>query len=160
MTADHQSGTDASEYTLAKKPRSKPAEITTEIGVGIPFVPAMGIVQHSPVATAVALWDTGSQSSCISEKCARSLGLRPVKNAVIHDINGISQKPVYLVNIILPNQTVIPCVEVVEIVVTSGPEVILGMDVIMQGNFSVSNFNGSPVFSFGLPSELSIGLEG
>lgn len=97
-----------------------------------------------------ALWDTGASNSAITPKVVAACGLKPVGMTVVKTANGERNCETFLVNIVLPNnvefgQWLVSCVETDE-------EVILGMDVITVGDFSITNQNANTVFSFRIPS--------
>lgn len=99
-----------------------------------------------------ALWDTGAMSSVVTNQVARMLGLIPVSTAYSRGVNGVKQVPVYLVSIKLPGDVLF------NLVVTEGDsgggwDMLIGMDVISNGDFCVSNFQGRTTFSFRIPSE-------
>lgn len=103
-----------------------------------------------------AIWDTGATNSVISEKIARELGLQPVTFALVRGATGTAKKPVYLVNVVLPNHVGFPQVRVTEAADLAGCDVLIGMDIITAGDFAVTNVGGKTVFSFRCPSAEAI----
>ena len=100
----------------------------------------------------VALWDTGATNSVITKKVADELGLQIVSYATVNHAGGKSSDvPVYRVNIELPNNVGFVAIPVSEGIL-AGADVLIGMDIINQGDFAVSNFNGHTTFSFRVPS--------
>ena len=97
------------------------------------------------------LWDTGAMCSAISNRVTIQLGLLPVSRETIGHATGQSVVDVYNVGIILPNNILIPWVEVFE-GAFSNFDILIGMDIISQGDFSISNKDGKTTFSFRLPS--------
>lgn len=99
-----------------------------------------------------AVWDTGAMTSCISERVASSLGLQPVGKVTVHGVDGPSIQQRYIVDLLLPNHV---CFS--NVTVNSGRfpdfDVLIGMDVITTGDFSISNYNGQTVFTFRCPSQ-------
>jgi len=99
----------------------------------------------------IALWDTGATGTVINRKVVDESGLQPVGMAKVHGVGGVMYTNRYLVNIKLPNQ-----VGVAELMVTEGTihgaDVLIGMDVMRLGDMSLSNHNGTTVFSFRMPS--------
>lgn len=63
---------------------------------------------------------------------------------------------VYLVAIFLPNKVAFTSVRVTEAPLPTGTDVLIGMDMISQGDFAVTNFGGKTVFSFRIPSMQTI----
>ncbi len=97
------------------------------------------------------LWDTGASGSVIDATVARRLGLTPVSRAQVCHANGTAIVNVYIVNIELPSSIMIPMLTVTEGNL-SGIDVLIGMDVISLGDFSVTHPKGGTTFSFQLPS--------
>ncbi len=65
---------------------------------------------------------------------------------------GSESKNTYLVNVYLPNGVAIAGLVVSEFNETAQFGVIIGMDVIAQGDFSITNFNNQTWASFRIPS--------
>ena len=108
-----------------------------------------------------AIWDTGATSSAITEKAANQLGLKPISMVKVNTAGGEKLQNVYLVNIYLPNKVVVPFVNVTECKELSqnnndNLEVLIGMDVITLGDFSITNKNNSTWLSFRMPSMCQI----
>lgn len=100
-----------------------------------------------------ALWDTGAQITCISQKVVDSLGLQPEGTTTI---TGAEDKPfktdVYGVQLVMGN-FVIPCLQVAKLpMVNQKHDMIIGMDVICKGDLSITNFNGNTCLTFREPS--------
>lgn len=87
-----------------------------------------------------ALWDTGASSSVISRDLAKALGLIPVGKTIVTHAGGSDDSPTYFVNFALPNR-----VNVTGIIATEFPhlagsfEAIIGMDILMLGDFAVTH---------------------
>lgn len=101
------------------------------------------------------LWDTGASSSCISKNLAEKLGLKQVGVAQSFTAAGPILVKTYVVNIVLPNQVQISMVQVSEAVL-NGFDVLIGMDIITLGDFSITNVGGKTIFSFRVPSTETI----
>lgn len=102
-------------------------------------------------ANFVALWDTGATNSVITAKVAKALGLVAAGKMTVNGVNGSAVVPYYIVDIILPGG--IAATRIVSEGKSAGDwDVLIGMDIIMHGDFSVSNFNGTTTFSFRVPS--------
>ncbi len=101
------------------------------------------------------LWDTGASSSCISKNLAEKLGLKQVGVAQSFTAAGLTLAKTYVVNIGLPNHVQIPMVMVSEAVL-NGFDVLIGMDIITLGDFSITNVDGRTIFSFRVPSTETI----
>jgi hypothetical protein len=66
--------------------------------------------------------------------------------------NGVSTVRTYLVNVYLPNEIGIIGVNVTEGILGGDVEMLIGMDIISMGDFSVTNVGGKSCFSFRIPS--------
>jgi predicted aspartyl protease len=97
------------------------------------------------------LWDTGAMCSAISDRAVRLLHLVPISKTTIGHATGQSVVNVYIVTIVLPNNIHIPFVTVIECPFV-GFDVLIGMDIITQGDFSISNKDNKTTFSFRIPS--------
>ncbi len=125
-----------------------------EVGVSEPFVPTPGSTNISVNTKLIkfrAIWDTGATHSVITSKIVKELGLKPVGMAVVHTANGQAHQKQYLVNLYLPNQVMVGMLRVTEALL-HGTEILIGMDIIIQGDFCVSNFEGKTVLTFRMPS--------
>ena len=98
-----------------------------------------------------AIWDTGATNSVITKAVVDSGGLVPTGVAKVNHAGGSSQVATYLVNIVLPNSVGYPGVRVSTGEVVGG-DILIGMDIIGTGDFTVTNFNGTTTFSFRHPS--------
>ena len=98
-----------------------------------------------------AIWDTGATNSVITQAVVDSCGLVPTGVAEVNHAGGSSQVATYLVNIALPNSVSYPGVRV-SIGAVVGGDILIGMDIIGTGDFTVTNFNGTTTFSFRHPS--------
>jgi len=105
-----------------------------------------------------ALWDTGATNSAITKELANALGLIPAgKTDVLHAGGSSDQVNTYLVNVFLPNEVGVQGVFVHE--ANLGPigvDMLIGMDIIVLGDFALTNTNGKTVVSFRIPSYRSI----
>ncbi|MBP9758989.1 retroviral-like aspartic protease family protein [Candidatus Dojkabacteria bacterium] len=101
-----------------------------------------------------AIWDTGATNSVISSKVVKMLDLKPVSKVFVNTANGKTEQYVYYVSMFLPNKVLIPLVKVTECSDISDNEfdMLIGMDVINQGDLAISNLNGITKFSFRIPS--------
>lgn len=99
------------------------------------------------------LWDTGATFSCISKQVVKALNLTPTGYTNIVTPSGSSTQPTYMVSIDLPNLVTFETIRVCESEIgKQGIEMLIGMDIISKGNFSLSNFEGKTVFSYAFPS--------
>lgn len=126
--------------------------LITECGVSSPFDPLnVNGNPQPPIHRFKGLWDTGASGTVISSEVAQKLGLKPIgKNKVFH-AQGESIVNVYAINLYLPNQVGFPFIQVTEGVL-NGFDLLIGMDIITTGDFSITNLGGNTTFSFRVPS--------
>lgn len=98
------------------------------------------------------LWDTGASCTMISDRVSSALGLTPTGMCKSYHAQGDSIVNTYLINIILPNGIHIHSLKVSEGKLPMGIDLLIGMDVISLGDFSITHKNGGTVFSFQIPS--------
>ena len=108
-------------------------------------------LKHPPIMQFNALWDTGAEGSVISERVVKSLELEPTGVARVYHANGESMVNTYSVNIFLPNNAVFYVPMVTEGILT-GTDVLIGMNIISRGDFTVTASKGKTKFSFQIPS--------
>ena len=70
---------------------------------------------------------------------------------VVHTAQGSTTTDTFLVGIFLPNKVVLNEVRVSKGIFRDA-DVLIGMDIISQGDFAVTNKDGKTVFSFRMPS--------
>lgn len=120
-------------------------QLITTVGISIPG-------KTDPLSFN-AIWDTGATGTSISTEVARSLGLKPSGVADVHTANGPARQNTYIVDIHLPNRVNIPTVMVTEVDALVGNcQALIGMNIIMLGDFSITHLNGETCFSFRIPS--------
>ncbi len=101
------------------------------------------------------IWDTGATGSAITESFAKKLGLVPITKANVKGVHGNELVNVYAIRIILNNTNVVFTLKVTEcksLTDNNIAEMLIGMDVITQGDFSITNFEGKTTMSFRVPS--------
>jgi hypothetical protein len=100
-----------------------------------------------------AIGDTGATGSVISKKVVEVCGLKPVGMVEVHTAGGICNSEVYLVSVALPNEVCFSVVRATKAAFLSpGLDVLIGMDIITQGDFALTHFQGKTCFSFRVPS--------
>jgi hypothetical protein len=99
-----------------------------------------------------AIWDTGATNTVITQNVVSKCSLWQIDKTITHTVNGPRTSNVYLVSLILPNGILFPSWKVTDGELGGNYDVLIGMDVIIQGDFAISNFNGKTTFSFRMPS--------
>jgi len=99
-----------------------------------------------------AIWDTGATKTAISNKVVQECGLKPTGMCKVRTAAGETDACTYFVSIYLPNKVCsIPQLRVTEVNI-SGADVLIGMDIIANGDFAVTNHKGKTNLSFRMPS--------
>ena len=98
------------------------------------------------------LWDTGASKSYVDKRVEVELGLIPVGKGTISTANGVVSVNTYFVNLTLPNRVTVRDVLVTCADLGNDIDVLIGMDIIRHGDFSITNTNRSTTFSFRIPS--------
>lgn len=125
-------------------------KLVTECGVSGPFVPKTQKGTYNPVQFK-GLWDTGATGSVITETVAKTLKLKPSGKATVNHAGGTSVVDTYFVNLYLPNKMIIPMVKVT-VGMLADADLLIGMDVIGLGDFTVTNSGNRTTFCFAAPS--------
>jgi hypothetical protein len=125
--------------------------LINQCGISEAFDPDVAGAQPAKVEFN-ALWDTGATDCVITQAVIDTWGLSPIGRTEVTGVHGKAESDVYLVNISLPDS-----VDFVGIRVTKGElgdaDILIGMNIITQGDFAVSSFSGITKFSFRVPSE-------
>ena len=104
-----------------------------------------------------ALWDTGAGCSCVKPSVLEKLKLEKKDIITYREVTGVNsqaqQKPVYRINLILPNNVIFPQWNFVESDIATKADILIGMDIISQGNFIIDNSNNTTKFSFSMPPQ-------
>jgi predicted aspartyl protease len=115
---------------------------------------AIGISSKKPgqKITVRALWDTGAECSVISPEVSQALGLIPIGATRIAGVNNTSPAGKVKITLVLPNRIRIPNLTVLVCTLIPGADMLIGMDIMMRGDFLISNGGGETLFSFVIPS--------
>lgn len=98
-----------------------------------------------------AIWDTGATNSVISGNVVRELHLTNCGFTQINHAGGHETVPVFMVNIGLPTHVGFPLIRV-SLGNITGADVLIGMDIISQGDLAITNVGGKTTVSFRTPS--------
>ncbi len=100
----------------------------------------------------VALWDTGATNSVVTHRVAQKCGLKPTGVVEVQLAGAKDLRNTYLVALGLPNRVMFPQVRVTDADEIGGADVLIGMDIIGQGDFAVTHGDGKTTLSFRVPS--------
>ena len=103
----------------------------------------------------LAIWDTGATNTVITENVVNACGLKPIGMARVNTANGQADCPVFLINLLLPSNVGFHHLRVTQGQLI-GADVLIGMDVITRGDFTVTNKDAKTVVSFRMPSSQCI----
>lgn len=98
-----------------------------------------------------AVWDTGATNTCISHRIVDDLHLTPIGKTNVRTANELVETNVYCIDIMLPNKLTIKDVRA-QALALYDCDLLIGMDIIKFGDFSVTTNNGKTIFSFRTPS--------
>lgn len=129
------------------------SRLTNEVEVFPPHGPSGPLPQGKKYQ---ALYDTGATHSAISPKVTADLQLPSIGATNVGVGGGTLTTSSHLVNIALPNKVMFSMLRVAQMVLHGGIDVLIGMDVIGSGDFSVTHHNGNTTFSFCCPSRKEI----
>lgn len=104
-----------------------------------------------------ALWDTGADTTIISSRIVRQLQLQPYMQGGISGIGGATGSNIYLVHVLVPTGDFVTSVEVMESDFED-IDILIGMDVIVFGDFLITNKDSKTTFQFRTPSEGGVEL--
>ena len=124
-------------------------EIKTEAGIFA--VASSEVVIPKNIVSFQAIWDTGATNTAIASSVVQKLELKPITFAKVGTGGGEVNAPVYLVNIVLPNNVIVQNVQVTELKDLNNCDALIGMDVISQGDFAITHLDGKACFTFRMP---------
>lgn len=105
----------------------------------------------------LALWDTGATNSAIAHHVSKDLSLVPCGIVNVSTPSGAAHYNTYLVDLELNNGPTIGGLVVADSEIGKQCiDVLIGMDVISQGDFAVSNAHGHTVFTFRIPAQETV----
>ena len=109
-----------------------------------------------PMKSFNAIWDTGAMGCVITQSVIDSCDLAPTGVTKVFHAQGESTNvDTFLVNIQLPNEVMVIGVPAMKGFLNE-TDALIGMNIINQGDFAVTNLNGKTKFSFRYPSLVDI----
>lgn len=128
-------------------------ELTSDVSISQAFHPARTPPPKRPPSNKYnAIWDTGATGTVITQKVIDQCRLSPIGMVKVSTAQGEMLAPVYLANVLLPNNVGFFNLRVTRGNVHGNADVLIGMDIIVRGDFAVTNKDGKTTFSFRIPS--------
>ncbi len=131
-------------------------QLITAVDISATYDPAKPPPTLPTTLKVNALWDTGATHTSISYGLAKTLGLTSVGTGVVTHAGGKSSCNRYIINLVLPNKITVVGVFVNECTLPTEFDMLIGMDIITGGDFSLTHFGGKTLFSFRIPSIESV----
>ena len=145
-------GTYRQEYTVLAD-----AIVTNAIVVPMDAEVKVGEQPSRYYYTDNAAWDTGAQFTLISPRVVEALAIKPSGKGQYMGIGGDQESDTYLVHIGLPNGQLkryvnAYCADLDDY------DMLIGMDIITETDFLITNADGKTTFQFRTPSEGGVEL--
>ncbi len=99
------------------------------------------------------LWDTGATNTVISKRIVERLELPAISKTKVFGVSGVFETTTHVVDLWLPNYFVIRRVPATQGILGEDCDVLIGMDIITGGDFTISNFQGKTTISYRRPSK-------
>lgn len=102
----------------------------------------------------ICIWDTGASISCVTNNIIERYNLTSIGKSDFFTGGHCELRPtdVYSIDLMFRDDFIFNNLRVLKIEKHDVFDIIIGMDIISQGDFAVSNLNGSTSFSFRIPS--------
>ena len=116
-------------------------------------------IETGEVVETYGLWDTGAQSCVIRHDLAMTIHLVSRGLKTIRGVQSKENRDYYYANLKLNNEQITLDIEMTDVdPFTSDSRIgmLIGMDVITKGDFSISNYEGRTVMTFRKPSQGTI----
>ena len=128
--------------------------IVSACSVSAAFDPTLNVgVPHPPFSDFMAIWDTGATATVITQKVVDACGLKPTGMTQAQTAGELRTVETYLVNIRLPHGVGFQEVAVTKMDLGVSADILIGMDIITMGDFSITNKDSVTIFSFRTPSQ-------
>jgi predicted aspartyl protease len=95
-----------------------------------------------------AMVDTGATRSAITTRMVKRMGLTPFDKTEYRHAKGIAESPVYLFDVLFPDDKEFEDIEAVELDDCHDCDFIIGMNILSQGDMAITNVDGKMAFSF------------
>ena len=104
-------------------------------------------------ADVMALIDTGATNTSISDRLAKSLGLKIIEQCEVNAAGGIHIANVYLIDVLLRSLVEFKNIRSAEFIANDKFDIIIGMDILTRGDLAITNHDNQTVLSFRVPPD-------
>lgn len=101
--------------------------------------------------TRKSLWDTGATTTGINIDLAHKLKLMPFRKISVQGAHGRKTVDIYLIDLEIPNSIMFKNIRATGLELGEDVDVLVGMDVIISGDFAITHSNGKTTFTYGTP---------
>jgi predicted aspartyl protease len=124
--------------------------IAPDLNTDVEVFPVSSATPHQGIVV-YSIWDTGASQTVITHRLMTKLNLVPIETKLVYGINSRQTVDVVAISIKLPNDLLIPDIRVFVCDIPSPIDMLIGMDIIQQGDFHISNTGNRTLFSFIVP---------
>ena len=107
----------------------------------------------SEAADVYALLDTGATVTCISKSLAKRLTLKVIGQGMMNTASGVQKTNQYLIDLQMQNHISFENIRAVEFIGNIKFDILIGMDILMLGDLSITNAGQQTVTSFRVPPD-------
>jgi len=108
-------------------------------------------MQSQNVIRLRALWDTGAMLSAVTPEIAKKLNLISTNRIKVNGIGSYCIADIVRISIRLPNLVELRNARISVLNLVKDIDMLIGMDIIQLGDFSISNGAGKTLFTFAMP---------
>lgn len=128
--------------------------LKTEVSIGEPFETTGERIDIEKIKNKKfnAIWDTGATNTVITKNVIEQCDLKPIGMTEVSTAAGKINADVFLLSIFLPNKICFSSIRATEGDISGDCDVLIGMDLIIKGDFVITNTNGETTFTFRIPS--------
>jgi predicted aspartyl protease len=102
-----------------------------------------------------ALVDTGATVTCISKSLAKKLKLKVIGQGMMNTAGGVQKTNQYLIDLQMRNNISFENIRAVEFIGNIKFDILIGMDILMLGDLSITNAGKQTVTSFRVPPDVT-----
>ena len=101
--------------------------------------------------TKKSLWDTGATTTGVNIDLVHKLKLRPFRKISVQGAHGKKTVDIYLIDLEIPNNIMFKNIRATGLELGEDVDVLVGMDIIMAGDFAISSEGEKTIFSYVSP---------